>query len=92
MNPVRSELQTLQDDLFRSKVRRARRMSSDERMMKGLRLFDRGMSLMRDGIRAQHSDFDDAQVEKEVGRRLAFVKRLNEAGLCREAGVVSNGD
>lgn len=92
MNQVSPELQSLQDDLFRAKVRRARRMSPDERMMEGLRLFDRGMSLMRDGIRAQHPDFDESQVENEVSRRLAVAKRLEEAGMCRDAGVVSDDD
>ena len=86
------DLRRLQDDLFRSKVRRARQMSPDERMMEGLRLFDRGVSLMRDGIRAQHPEFDDAQVEREVHRRLAIAKRLDDAGLYRDAGAVSDDD
>ncbi|MFM9962790.1 MAG: hypothetical protein ACKV2Q_16390 [Planctomycetaceae bacterium] len=92
MSQVSPELQSLQDDLFRSKVRRARQMTPDERMMEGLRLFDRGVSLMRDGIRAQHPEFDDAQVEREVHRRLAIAKRLDDAGLYRDAGVVSDDD
>lgn len=92
MSQVSPELQLLQDDLFRSKVRRARRMRPDERMMEGLHLFDRAVSLMRDGIRAQHPEFDDAQVEREVHRRLAIAKRLDDAGLYRDAGVISDDD
>lgn len=92
MSHVSAELQSLQDDLFRSKVQRARRMSLDERLMEGLRLFDRGVSLMRDGIRGQHPEFDEAQIEREVHRRLAIAKRLDDAGLYRDAGVVSDDD
>ena len=92
MNSVSPEIQSLQDDLFRSKVRRARRMSCDERMMEGLHLFDRCMSLMRDGIRAQHPEFGLARIEQEVGRRLAIARRLDEAGLYRDAGVLSDDE
>ena len=92
MSPVSPELQALQDDLFRSKVRRARRMTCDERMMEGLHLFNRCMSLMRDGIRAQHPEFGPEQIEKEVARRLAIARRLDDAGLYRDAGVISDDE
>jgi|GEM_PF-3443486 len=52
-------------DVRPEKVRRARKMSIDERMMEGLQLFDRCLSLMRDGIRAASPEFTDEQVEKK---------------------------
>ena len=92
MSTIDPVLQLLQDDLFRSKVQRARHMSPDQRMMEGLRLFDRGMSLMRDGIRAQYPECSSEQVEREVARRLAIARRLDEAGLYRNAGGISDDD
>ena len=92
MSHVSSEIRSLQDDLFRSKVQRARRMTADERMMEGLHLFDRCLSLMRDGIRSTHPEFNSEQVEKEVRRRLAIARRLDDAELYRDAGVISDDE
>ncbi len=93
--PVRQvdpEINALQDEIFLSKVKRARRMTIDERMMEGLHLFDRCMSLMRDGVTASHPEFTPEQVEKEVRRRLAIARRLDDAGLYRPAGVVGDDE
>ncbi len=87
MSQLDAELNALQDEIFLSKVKRARRMSIDERMMEGLHLFDRCLSLMRDGISASHPEFSPEQIEKEVRRRLAIARRLDDAGLYRHAGV-----
>ncbi len=85
-------IKALQDEIFVSKVKRARRMSIDERMMEGLHLFDRCMSLMRDGISASHPEFTPEQVEQEVRRRLAIARRLDDAGLYHPAGVVGDDE
>ena len=92
MSPVNPELQSFQDDLFRSQVRRARRMTCDERITEGLHLFHRCMSLKRDGIRAEHPEFGPEQIKDEVARRLDIAKRLKEAGLYRDAGVISDDE
>ena len=89
---VDSGIKALQDEIFLSKVKRARRMSIDERLMEGLHLFDRCLSLMRDGITASHPEFSPEQVETEVWRRLAFARRLDDAGLYRPAGVVGDDE
>lgn len=92
LSQVDSEILALQDEIFLSKVKRARRMSIDERMMEGLHLFDRCLSLMRDGITTSHPEFSPEQVEQEVRRRLAIARRLDDAGLYRPAGVVGDDE
>ena len=73
--------QSLMDAIFVDKVRRARLMSPGEKMLDGPRLFDQNCQLMRGAIRSQFPEFDDAQVEQELRRRLAIARRIDEAGI-----------
>jgi hypothetical protein len=73
--------QPLIDAIFVDKVRRARLMSPGEKMLDGPRLFDQNCQLMRGAIRSQFPEFDDAQVEQELRRRLAIARRIDEAGI-----------
>ena len=52
----------LADVLYREEVARARAMSPEDKVLEGPRLFDRACRVMRDGIRHQHPDLDDAGV------------------------------
>lgn len=64
------------DELLWDKVRQARRMSFEDKFLAGPRLFDMACQLMRDGIRMQHPEADDTEVERLLGERLAIQRRL----------------
>ena len=88
MSPVDPETRQLQNEIYRSKVLRARQMSIGEKMALGAQLFDQNMAIMRASIRTDHPDSTEEQIEAEVGRRLAIAKRLDEGNLYRDAGVL----
>ena len=88
MSQIDPETKALQDSIFLSKIARARRTPISEKLADGPLLFDQGMQVMRSAIRSEHRDFTDAQVEREVCRRLAIAKRLSDGDLYRNAGVV----
>ncbi len=64
------------DDLYRERVERAKRMSPEEKLLAGPRLFDQACRIMRDGIRHQFPDADSARVEEILMERLSLVRRL----------------
>jgi hypothetical protein len=66
------------DELLWDKVRQARRMSFEDKFLAGPRLFGMACQLMRDGIRMQHPDADDAAVERLLDERLAIRRRLED--------------
>lgn len=75
MEPIKE----LADELFRERVRRAREMSPEEKLMAGPRLFDLACKVMADGIRHQYPDADEEQVQKLLRERLALARRLEES-------------
>ena len=77
----------LMDAIFIDKVRRARQTPMDKKMLDGPRLFDLNCQIMRSGIRAQHPHYNEQQIEKELRRRLAIARRIDDAGNYRDAGV-----
>ena len=72
MNPD----QQLADDLYRERVERARRMSPEEKLFAGPRLFEQSCRIMRDGIRHQFPNADPARVDEILRERLAVVRKL----------------
>lgn len=75
MEPMRA----LTDDLFRGEIARAREMSPEEKMRLAGELFDDVCERMRDGIRFQHPDADEARVEELLEERLQLARRLGAA-------------
>lgn len=71
--------QELIDDIYRERVLRARAMSPEEKLLAGPRLFDWACRIARDGIRSQHPDATDEQVEAILLQRLAWRRRLEES-------------
>ena len=69
--------QELIDELFRERVLR-RAMSPEEKLLAGPRLFEFACRVARDGIRHQHPDATDEQVEEILLQRLAWRRRLEE--------------
>ena len=66
----------LVEELFRERVRRAREMSPDEKLLAGPRLFDRSCRIMADGIRNEFPNASESEVEKILRERLALIRRL----------------
>lgn len=82
-------LKALQDELFIDKVLRARRRSISEKILDGPRLFESACAMMRNGIRAQFPDLGEEQVELELRRRLEIKRRIDEAGIYQDVGVLN---
>lgn len=72
--------QQLIDDIYRERVLRARRTPPEEKLLDGARLFDYACRITRDGIRHQHPDASEQQVEETLRGRLALRQRLED---CR---------
>jgi hypothetical protein len=70
---------TLADVLYREEVARARAMSPEDKLLEGPRLFERACRVMRDGIRHQHPDLDDAGVMALLRARLDRVSALERS-------------
>lgn len=82
------DIRALQDAVFVAKIARARCRPMDEKILDGPRLFDQSCQIMRGGIRTEHPDFTPQQVERELRRRLAIARRIDDADFYRDAGVV----
>lgn len=70
---------SLAEVLYREEVARARAMSPEDKLLEGPRLFERACRLMRDGIRHQHPDLDDAGVQALLRERLDLVSALERS-------------
>lgn len=68
--------QELVDEIYRAKVRAAREMTPEQRFLAGPRLFEWACEITRSGIRAQHPDASEEQVQEMLLRRLEIARRL----------------
>lgn len=68
--------QQLVDDLYRQKVRAARAMSPEDKLLAGPRLFERSCRIMLDGIRSEYPEADEDRVQEILRERLALLRRL----------------
>jgi hypothetical protein len=68
--------QELVDSLYRDKVRQARAMTPEQKLLAGPQLFDHVCRIMRDGIRHQHPGADERRVGEILRERLAIAARL----------------
>jgi hypothetical protein len=65
--------------LYRERVRRARLMSPEQKILSGGDLFDAVRERMIVGIRSQFPHFSEEQVQAEYLRRLSLSRRLERA-------------
>jgi len=63
-------------DLYAEEVLRARKMSPEEKILAGPRLFELACQITMDGIRHQYPDANPAEVRRILSERLALGKRL----------------
>jgi hypothetical protein len=66
------------DDIYRERVRRAREMPPEEKLLAGAELFDWACTIARAGIRAQYPEADEQRVQELLAERLALLNRLRE--------------
>lgn len=71
--------QELVDELYRERVRRARATPPEQRLLDGIRLFELSCRIMRDGIRDQYPNADEAQVQDLLTQRFDLLRRLEKA-------------
>jgi hypothetical protein len=72
MNPTKRVI----DQIFRERVLRARATPPEVKLVEGPRLFEQACRTMRDGIRHQFPDANEAQVEEILRQRLEVQRRL----------------
>ncbi len=60
---------------FRELIRAARRMSPDERVRAGLKMFDDGCEEIRNQIRASFPDANEAVIDRLVRHVIRFAER-----------------
>lgn len=68
--------QELIDELFLDKVRAARAMSPEAKLLAGPRLFERSCRIMLDGLRHENPQADEARLQELLRERLARLRRL----------------
>lgn len=68
--------QQLIDELFLDKIRAARRMSPEDRLLAGPRLFERSCRIMLDGLRDENPEADEVRLQELFRERLAAWLRL----------------
>ena len=70
--------QAVVDDLLRERVERARAMSPEEKLLAGPRLFERSCRIMADGLRHEHPEASEEQIQELLRQRLELVRKLEE--------------
>jgi hypothetical protein len=66
------------DELFREEVLRARRMSPEEKLLAGGRLFELACRVTEAGIRDQFPDADPQRVQEILSQRLTLRRKLDD--------------
>jgi hypothetical protein len=68
--------QELIDEIYLSKVRAARAMSPEDKLLAGARLFDRSCRIMLDGLRHENPQANESRLRELLRERLALLRRL----------------
>lgn len=76
------------DELFADKVRRAREIPREDKLVEGPRLFDLNCQLIKGAIRSQFPQLSDEQVVQEYYRRLQIARAIDSAGIYRDVGLI----
>ncbi len=77
------DLQALQAAIDQSNIRRAAELSMSDKLRMGADLYDDGIRLLRQVIKAEQPSFTDEQIDRELDRRRAIVRRIEDAGRFR---------
>ena len=63
------------ESALNAQIERYRRMTGEQRLGLALELHELSCNVAREGIRRQHPDADDAEVERQLRRRLELARR-----------------
>jgi hypothetical protein len=77
MDPTPENLAALR----RERIERARRMSPEQKLLAGPRLFSVAIECMRAGIRLTHPDGDETQIRAIIRQRLEKKRRREEIAI-----------
>lgn len=80
----------LQRSIFLAKVRRARSLTPEEKIVEATALLDDALALMRDAIATSNPDFGPEQIHAELLRRLRIARRLDDANIFHAAGTIDD--
>ena len=73
----------LSDEIYRQKVLRARKMSAEQKLLAGPRLFEWNCEIMKAGIREQFPEADELRVDEILRERLAYRRKMDQWELER---------
>ncbi len=76
LRPVGTEIERLADELYRERVRAAREMRPEEKLLAGEELFDYACSITLGGIRNQFPDASDEDCLRILEERLRLRERM----------------
>ena len=68
--------QQLIDELYLDKIRSAREMTPEQKLLAGPRLFARSCRIMLDGLRHENPGADEERLQQLLRERLALARRL----------------
>ena len=80
--------QSLKDQIFADKVRRARETPIVQKILEGPRLFDMNAEIIKGAIRSQFPGYSDEQINHEYFRRLQIARTIDDAGMFRDVGMI----
>jgi hypothetical protein len=73
------EIRRLADEIYREKIRAARMMTPEQKLLAGAQLFDYACRITLSGIRSQNPDASEERVQEILRERLALAERLEKA-------------
>ncbi|MDA1230759.1 MAG: hypothetical protein O2856_08295 [Planctomycetota bacterium] len=82
----------LQNSIAKSKIARSQSLTDVERLRGGADLYDEGMRWLTLAIRGENPEFTPEQVDAEIERRKAIVRRIDENGLYKDCGMAETHD
>jgi hypothetical protein len=71
-------IRELPDDTYRERILRARAMPPEEKLLAGPRLFEQACEIMKDKIRRQFPDAEEACVDAILIEIIKFYRRLDQ--------------
>lgn len=90
-NVQQRDLSALQAAIDQSNIRRAAELSMADKLRMGADLYDDGIRLLRQVIKAEQPSITGEQIDRELDRRRAIVRRIEDAGRFRP-NVASDGN
>ena len=84
---MEENIKALADAIYADKVRRARALSVGERIDTAIELFEGALGVMRDGIRTQFPEKNEADVEAMLRWRLRRLRQVGEHGIYTKEPV-----